>query len=291
MIYDISLLDHNKYNYFVDDNNEMIKVDKNSYDTDFEFLKKKYFYHDGSKTFNILFGLDGDTSKKSFFKYLIINFGDTNISTKHQIINFFIELLQKCDVIELKGKVVIVYYQDLDFDFNSIVESINLDFFTSIKMYNSGKTYYYKPNYFSKIFNLIFKLEMFSDVNSKGLTNQTLTSIKESYNYFKDKKINPNSFLHCINNVNLVLHLVKSNYNEIKEIRPIILNNINDDIQSEKIIESMLKNNLNVSNTAKDLYMHRNTLNYKLDYIRSETGFNIQKFSDAMAMYWLINTK
>lgn len=290
MNYDVCSLDHSKYYYFIDDNNKLIEVDKSSKDIDLDLLKNKYFFHNGSRTFNILFGLEGESSKNEFFKYLIVDFGKTNISTQHQIIALFNDLLQQCDVIELKDKIVIVYYKELDLDFNSIMDSINLDFFTSINMYNSGKTYYYRPNHFSIIFNLIVGLGVRNEMSK--LTNTSRLFLGTTGSHFGDLGyLRSEYILNCSNNVSLVLLLVENNSSSLKKIRPILLNKVNDDSQCEKIIFSMLKNNLNVSNAAKDLFMHRNTLNNKLDYIRSETGFNIQRFIDAMAMFWLINAK
>lgn len=46
--------------------------------------------------------------------------------------------------------------------------------------------------------------------------------------------------------------------------------------------EEFLNNSLNVSETARVLYLHRNTLIYRLDKIEKATGLNIRKFSDAM---------
>lgn len=45
---------------------------------------------------------------------------------------------------------------------------------------------------------------------------------------------------------------------------------------------AFLENDLNVSSTSRELYMHRNTLIYRLDKIERETGLNIQRFSDAV---------
>ena len=45
---------------------------------------------------------------------------------------------------------------------------------------------------------------------------------------------------------------------------------------------AFLENDLNVSSTSRELYMHRNTLIYRIDKIERETGLNIQKFSDAV---------
>ena len=46
--------------------------------------------------------------------------------------------------------------------------------------------------------------------------------------------------------------------------------------------EAFLENNLNVSETARILYLHRNTLTYRLDKIQKYTGLDLRKFSDAI---------
>lgn len=46
--------------------------------------------------------------------------------------------------------------------------------------------------------------------------------------------------------------------------------------------EEFLENNLNVSETSRNLYMHRNTLMYRLDKIERLTGLDLRKFSDAV---------
>lgn len=45
--------------------------------------------------------------------------------------------------------------------------------------------------------------------------------------------------------------------------------------------EAFLDNNLNVSETSRVMYLHRNTLNYRLDKIERATGLDLRKFSDA----------
>ncbi len=47
--------------------------------------------------------------------------------------------------------------------------------------------------------------------------------------------------------------------------------------------EAFLQNSLNVSETARSLYMHRNTLLYRLDKIEKATGLNIRQFGDAVS--------
>ena len=53
-------------------------------------------------------------------------------------------------------------------------------------------------------------------------------------------------------------------------------------------LESLFKNDLNVSRTARSLFMHRNTLNYRLAKIRAATGLDPCSFADAAALDLLL---
>jgi len=46
--------------------------------------------------------------------------------------------------------------------------------------------------------------------------------------------------------------------------------------------EEFLENSLNVSETSRNLFIHRNTLMYRLDKIERVMGLNLRKFSDAV---------
>lgn len=45
---------------------------------------------------------------------------------------------------------------------------------------------------------------------------------------------------------------------------------------------SFFENNLNISETARKLYVHRNTLVYRLEKIEKKTGLDVRKFDDAL---------
>lgn len=47
-----------------------------------------------------------------------------------------------------------------------------------------------------------------------------------------------------------------------------------------KIILSLAHNNMNVSETARQLYLHRNTLAYNIERIHKLTGYNPLNFWD-----------
>ena len=47
-------------------------------------------------------------------------------------------------------------------------------------------------------------------------------------------------------------------------------------------IYEFFKNDLNVSETARQLYIHRNTLVYRLDKVLKTIGLDLRKFDDAV---------
>lgn len=54
------------------------------------------------------------------------------------------------------------------------------------------------------------------------------------------------------------------------------------DAETIHTIQKFFENNLNVSETSRQLYVHRNTLVYRLDKIQKITGLDIRKFDDAI---------
>ena len=47
-------------------------------------------------------------------------------------------------------------------------------------------------------------------------------------------------------------------------------------------IKKFFENSLNVSETSRQLFVHRNTLVYRLDKIQKLTGMDLRNFEDAM---------
>ncbi|MCQ2520892.1 MAG: helix-turn-helix domain-containing protein [Lachnospiraceae bacterium] len=58
----------------------------------------------------------------------------------------------------------------------------------------------------------------------------------------------------------------------------------NLDEEEQSLIERFFANNLNISETARDLFMHRNTLTFRLEKLQKHTGLDIRKFEDAMTL-------
>jgi carbohydrate diacid regulator len=54
------------------------------------------------------------------------------------------------------------------------------------------------------------------------------------------------------------------------------------DEETTVTINKFFENNLNISETARQLYVHRNTLVYRLERIEKALGLDIRTFEDAM---------
>ena len=54
------------------------------------------------------------------------------------------------------------------------------------------------------------------------------------------------------------------------------------DEETSVTIQKFFENNLNISETARQLYVHRNTLVYRLERLQKMIGLDIRKFDDAM---------
>ena len=73
---------------------------------------------------------------------------------------------------------------------------------------------------------------------------------------------------------------------KMKEFLDVVLDENGKQIFKDKEIietaEEFLNNNLNISETARILYIHRNTLMYRIDKIERTIGLDIRKFGDAL---------
>ena len=54
------------------------------------------------------------------------------------------------------------------------------------------------------------------------------------------------------------------------------------DEETLSTVNQFFQNNLNISETARQLYVHRNTLVYRLEKIQKLTGLDVRVFDDAL---------
>lgn len=61
--------------------------------------------------------------------------------------------------------------------------------------------------------------------------------------------------------------------------------NIINDPELEQTALAFFDHNLNITETAQALFIHRNTLIYRLNKLENVTGYDIRKFNDAISFY------
>lgn len=88
---------------------------------------------------------------------------------------------------------------------------------------------------------------------------------------------------------NLISCFSQKNFEEYKKvIDHANIQMIINDADLMKTIYAFFENNLNTSVTSAKTFMHRNTLNYRLDKVKKQTGLNLKGFEHAVVFKNLI---
>ena len=79
-------------------------------------------------------------------------------------------------------------------------------------------------------------------------------------------------------------YILMSLTKKMSGVKEIFENKSPDDFDEETIttINKFFENSLNVSETSRQLYIHRNTLVYRLDKLQKSTGLDLRVFEDAI---------
>ena len=84
----------------------------------------------------------------------------------------------------------------------------------------------------------------------------------------------------------VITYVVLKNNEKLKtEIKEYIASKVNNEVVHT--VRQFIENNMNSSLSAKKLYMHRNTLNYRVDNFIESTHINVKNFAGANAVYML----
>ncbi|MCT4593849.1 MAG: helix-turn-helix domain-containing protein [Anaeromicrobium sp.] len=162
---------------------------------------------------------------------------------------------------------------------------INRDLFVFIKHDKDGWEEYV-PNIYESMYSelfyeaqigvgtIVYHIQDLPTSYEKAMVAMKLGSIflnNKDISYYKDLGIPV-----LIENMNMekLKEFKKDMHYEIGEVLK--------DKELEMTILQFFKNDLNVSETAKKIFIHRNTLIYRLNKIYKLTGYDLRKFEDAM---------
>lgn len=157
-------------------------------------------------------------------------------------------------------------------------------------------TYHYPNQYVgiigeSKLLNACKTLEEFAADNHELLkiavgTKQSLYQLKKSY---EATQITIASLEHTGKAFAIFDHLDLGMVigSLEKEIRGKYLNKTVKNLSKEdmELLKIYYEEEMSLTATGKRLFLHKNTLQYKLDKIARETGYNPRKFKDAVVLY------
>lgn len=188
---------------------------------------------------------------KTSIKFILIEKDKMDNNT---IENMFDGFLDNLCIIECLGYYVILYTNKEYVNFRDYYDSLSFDFGSSLKFIEGIKV---DVNYINDIEILI---EMFDK-------------------YFKNSQDNYYSVKDLI---------LKASVEETKILKDILLRRYDLDLFNS-FVKGLMENDLNVSKSASKLYMHRNTINNKIEMFENDTGLRMQKFIDAVAIYKLCN--
>lgn len=109
---------------------------------------------------------------------------------------------------------------------------------------------------------------------------------KEAIDIGRAFKIVPEVYLCNEMNFEKIIYNVNENYyKELKYEYKKMFKNLNKELILT--LEEVLKSNLSLTKASKNLFIHRNTLMYRIEKIHKETGLDIRNFKDATYLYML----
>ena len=188
------------------------------------------------------------------FKFIIITSNDK--IDKDILLSFFDGLINNIKCIEINNGYLFIYNAKEDtIKFIDYYDSVSFDLGTSFKFFEGFKIRKENAFYINDILTLYYKY---------------LENENDSYYKVKD--------------IIIRVHDEK----ELKLLKQIVLDKYKDDQYFLNFVKGLFDNDLNVSKAANNLYMHRNTINKKLESIENDTSLKLQKFHDAIAMLILI---
>ena len=186
---------------------------------------------------------------KSFF--IITSIEDA--TQEENIINLYNNYLYNSTSIVYKNMIISFYQKKEKMYFQEIIDSLSEDLGTRIKIFEGFRISLKNNLDFLKMFSIIEKYR------------------EKDYSY-----------------MNITDVILSTNTMNINTIREILLCEELKDYNFITLVREMLKSDLNVSKAANDLYMHRNTLNNKLDTIEFNTSISLRNFKGALSLYELL---
>lgn len=260
LVNEVKEINNNYYYFYKPSSNELFGISKDISKQEYELLKMQYVekkIYTNNENINKVYTYLLEKAKYPFAKKMKLIIYKVNADDEEVVEDILTKIYQPCIHITLYGFKVCFYNEKYETKISELFETITDDLGYNIPLHEGiiidAKT---------SGLDVLNYIETF--VKNKSLNHQAYTDISEVIlEMDKASSVNSIEFL--------AKHIYQTTFKE----------------QNKDILDVMIKNNLNVSSSAKYLYMNRNSLINKLDSIYKETGFNLQKFKHACAIYIL----
>lgn len=132
-----------------------------------------------------------------------------------------------------------------------------------------------------------------------GSIRNTIGELRESYNEARraievGRVFQPEESIFAYNRLLLERFLLELPADISASYHHLLFNQKTERLFNEEMlytIDMFFKKDLNLSDTARQLYIHRNTLVYRLDKVQRQTGLDLRSFDDAVTFKILMELK
>lgn len=257
----------NEYYYFFNEEGELFGIDKTISKNEYQLIKSMYIektFHFDNVVMQQIHEYLFEAKKYPFsFKrgkfFIYYGIDEDNHDQLHSILT---DIFQNIYAIYFLDYTIIFYFDRFDIDIQPLFQTLSDDF--------GSKLLVHEGFFFTSL------------TPGKHIMEYVKAAIERSVLRQKD----------YTDLADLVLALSGSEAKQLLQmIKTELFSVISDKEDYLEMIKVFFNNNLNVSATAKHLYMHRNTLLYKLDQLSKEWGLKLDQFSHACAINILMHLK
>lgn len=185
-----------------------------------------------------------------------------------------------------------VWKQTLMESLDEIVEVIFLNNDLILVVLNNDK---WNNKNLDNFLEVILSLDQDFNLYTQGMIGQAVNVNRQTADVYKYEKDLFNSFTKdrridgIIMLSNLLIDRISIEFKKTSPELSKVYNYISEKTDTELLIFNLFKNQGNLSQAADALYIHRNTLSYRINQFYEKTGFDLTYFPDLIICYLLID--